>query len=426
MMFRWTFVICQLLVPAAFAADVVNPLSLQQAVSIAFERNHDLQLAQSAVATARAYVLTANAAPNPTLGVSTGSINLSGGNGSGALWRKQIDTIVSANQLIERGGKRELRAESARYNARAVSDDLLDVRRQLKRLVSQVYVDLHLSQDRVVAAQEAVRLLEATLSAAQLRRDAGDIAGADIERVRVDALRARNDVTAAEAERRRAQQILAFLLADPERADLLHATDEWPTPAEITAPNHAAMLQMIERRADVRAASARTESALAAARLAESLRTRDVSVGLQYEHFPQPSSNPNGNSVGFSVQVPLFTRYYYEGEISASLAALDATRVNLERVRAAAETEINGATLELISASERLRRHREELLRAAEKAAQAAEYAYQNGAVGVMDVLDARRTLRATRLDALTAQADFSKALASWQAATELSDEEMK
>ena len=43
-----------------------------------------------------------------------------------------------------------------------------------------------------------------------------------------------------------------------------------------------------------------------------------------------------------------------------------------------------------------------------------------------MDVLDARRTLRATRLDALTAQADFSKALASWQAATELSDEDMK
>jgi outer membrane protein, heavy metal efflux system len=183
---------------------------------------------------------------------------------------------------------------------------------------------------------------------------------------------------------------------------------------------------MIDRRADVRAAIARIDSALAGAKLAESLRTRDVSVGLQYEHYPQPGSNPNGNSVGFSVQVPLFTRYYYEGEISASLATLDAARIQHDRVRAAAETEINSAALALISATERLRRYRDELLRSAENAARAAEYAYKNGAVGVIDLIDARRTLRATRLDGLNAQADFSKALASWQAATETTEEESK
>ena len=161
-------------------------------------------------------------------------------------------------------------------------------------------------------------------------------------------------------------------------------------------------------------------------KLAESLRTRDVAIGLQYEHFPQPSSNPNGNSIGFSVQVPLFTRYYYEGEIGASLAALDAARIQYDQVKAAAETEINNAALAVISATERVRRYRDELLQAAETSARAAEYAYQNGAVGVMDLLDARRTLRATRLDALTAQVDFSKALASWQAATETYEEEVK
>ena len=68
-------------------------------------------------------------------------------------------------------------------------------------------------------------------------------------------------------------------------------------------------------------------------------------------------------------------------------------------------------------------RSRDELLLAAEKSANAAEFAYKNGAVGVMDVLDARRTLRATRLDALAAQVEFSKALAAWQAATEITQE---
>ena len=72
--------------------------------------------------------------------------------------------------------------------------------------------------------------------------------------------------------------------------------------------------------------------------------------------------------------------------------------------------------------SDLVRRNRDELLVAAEKAANAAEYAYRNGAVGVMDVLDARRTLRATRFDALAAQAECSKAYAVWLTATEFDD----
>ena len=72
--------------------------------------------------------------------------------------------------------------------------------------------------------------------------------------------------------------------------------------------------------------------------------------------------------------------------------------------------------------SDLVRRNRDELLVAAEKAANAAEYAYRNGAVGVMDVLDARRTLRATRFDALAAQAEFSKAYSVWLTATEFDD----
>lgn len=426
MLFRCFVVIGLALAHTAHAAELDRAITLQQATSIALERNHDLQLAATALTIARANLLSADAAPNPTLAVSTGSIQLSGAGRGGALWRKEIDTIVGVNQLLERGGKRALRAESARFRLNAAAQDLGDVRRQLRLMVAQAYTDLHAAQDRVLASQDGARLLDAALLATQLRRDAGDIAGADVERVRVEALRARNDVNTAQADQRRAQQLLAFLLADPDSASALRAADDWPSPDDITLPDRTAMLSMIDRRADVRAAIARIDSALAGAKLAESLRTRDVSVGLQYEHYPQPGSNPNGNSVGFSVQVPLFTRYYYEGEISASLATLDAARIQHDRVRAAAETEINSAALALISATERLRRYRDELLRSAENAARAAEYAYQNGAVGVIDLIDARRTLRATRLDGLNAQADFSKALASWQAATETTEEESK
>ncbi len=413
-------------VSAAVTAGPAGPadlsLSLSQAQALALERNHDLKLARSALASAEADVQSAAALPNPVVGVSTTGIGQ--GSGAGSLWRKQIDTVFGVTQLIERGNKRELRTENAQHHARAAGADLQDVQRQLRVLVAQAYADLMAARDKLAASRDASHLLDTTLAAAQTRRAAGDIAGADVERVKVDALRARNDVSAAQGELARARQLLAMLLGETARADMIEAADSWPALEDAQAPDAAMLEKMIDARADVRAARARLEAALSGTRLADALRTRDVTVGAQYEHYPQAggANGSGGNSVGFSVSVPLFTRYYYQGEIASAQAALDAAQVALERTRERAHAEVGVALAALGSAAERVRRNRDELLVAAEKAARAAEYAYQNGAVGVMDVLDARRTLRATRLDALAAQADFSKALAGWKAAIEIAD----
>ena len=50
--------------------------------------------------------------------------------------------------------------------------------------------------------------------------------------------------------------------------------------------------------------------------------------------------------------------------------------------------------------------------------AQQAEVAYTQGALTLTDLLDARRTLRATRLEAIAAQAEFAKAQGTWQIRT--------
>lgn len=69
-----------------------------------------------------------------------------------------------------------------------------------------------------------------------------------------------------------------------------------------------------------------------------------------------------------------------------------------------------------------MERFRSSLLDEARRAAEGAEFAYRHGAIGVTDLLDARRTYHAIRIEAATAQADYAKALAAWQAA--LSQEE--
>ena len=76
---------------------------------------------------------------------------------------------------------------------------------------------------------------------------------------------------------------------------------------------------------------------------------------------------------------------------------------------------------DLEASRKRLARFDAELLVAARRVADAQEFAYQKGAIGVLDLLDARRTLRAVRLDAAASRADFAKALAAWRQARSLS-----
>jgi len=57
------------------------------------------------------------------------------------------------------------------------------------------------------------------------------------------------------------------------------------------------------------------------------------------------------------------------------------------------------------------------LLGAASRSAEAVEFAFRRGASSVLEVLDARRTLRAVRLEALAARTEHAKAYAAWRAA---------
>ncbi|TSA16431.1 MAG: TolC family protein [Betaproteobacteria bacterium] len=394
----------------AQAPDLAH-LNLAEADALPAQKNRELQAARRAVESAAAATLSAGQQPNPSLSVSTVNISPSRGIGSGGLRDKTVDSTIRLDQLIERGNKRDLRLSAAKRLEAASSEDLADVLRQQRLALRSSYYDLLLTQDRLAISSDTTDLYQQSLRAADLRLKAGDIAASDVARIRVDAQRAQNDTRAAEAERRRAQFALAYLIGAELHADQLKATDAWPAPQALEAVDADAL---IERRPDVRAARARIEAAGAARELARSLRTRDVSVGVQYERFPDNFGN-SANSYGVALSIPIFTRYYYEGEIAQAESAYDSATDNLERTRAVARAEIARARSDVAAAAERLARYRDSMLEEAKKSADSAEFAYKNGAIGVMDLLDARRTLRAIQLDAAAAQADHARALAAWQ-----------
>ena len=396
------------LVVVAFAAPALaRDLTLTQVEELVARNNRELLAARRALESADAQTLIAGARPNATFSVNSTSI-ASGVQGA--------DTVFRIDQPFERGDKRTLRLDAASGLRLAAQRDSLDVLRQQLAVARAAYFDLKQAQERAQVLDETAALFGRTLEAAQTRLKAGDLAAADVAKVEVDQGRAQNDARAARADLARAQLALAYLIGEEAAAAGLAAADDWPAPQRADA---AVLAEAVEARPDVQAAKARVEAAERLRDLARAQRTRDVTLGAQYERFP--GSNPV-NSVGFGVSVPLFTGYDFSGDIRKAEVDRYAALDQLDRARAIALAELRRSASDLNSAAERVERFDSTLLAAAGRSSEAVEFAFRRGASSVLEVLDARRTLRAVRLEALTARTDHAKAYAAWRAAQTTAD----
>lgn len=386
-----------LVVQSAQARD----LTLAEAETLLVRNNRELQASRRAIESADAQRLIAGARPNAVLSINSTQI------ASGV----RPDNVFRIDQPFERGNKRELRLDAASGLQRAARNDSLDVLRQQIAAVQGAYYDLKQSQERAEVLAETAQIFSGTLGAAQRRLKAGDLAPADVAKVQVDYERAQNDARFAQADRARAQIALGYLIGAEREAPELRAIDPWPDPQRA---DPATVEQAIESRPDVVAARARVEAAEKLRDLARAQRTRDITLGAQYE---RSASDTPVNSVGFGFAVPLFTGYDFSGDIQKAevdrYAAMDA----LARSRAIAMGELRRAAGDLNAAADRLERFDASLLGAATRSADASEFAFSRGAISVLEVLDARRTLRAVRLEALAARNDHARALAAWRAA---------
>lgn len=435
MLWRQSGCVCCLLLAVSMtplhAEDFASPelqnipldhLTLSQAERLFAGYSRELLAAKRSVQSAEADTLTAGQRPNPVLSLGVSSLNLNRGqgnmnqNGNNGLWDKTYNSTVQISQLYERGNKRALRTSVAESAVKASEFDLKEAYRRQGLMMATAYYDLKLAQETVQIQQANVDLYEKTLQAAEFRLKAGDVAAADVARIRVDALRAKNDLRQAQATLQKTQAKLAYLIGKDQDAATLYVADPWPAPDAESAVHEGDA--WLTERSDIRAAEVRMQQAQEARKLAESLKTRDLTWSLAYQHFPgqEPGSGPD--TVGAAVSIPLFTNYNYEGEAARAEVDYNSATDAKEQVRAAALAEMRSAKADLEAAIEKNQRFDQSILTEAQKASDAAEFAYQHGAMSVMDLLDARRILRALQLEAASVRADYAKSLFAWRAAT--------
>ncbi len=398
-------------------------LTLAQALARVADCHPEVRAARGALGGAAADVQVAGQGPNPQLTLGAGSV---GNNlGAGPLWRKTYDHSLRLDQLIERGGKPALRRSVAEAARLAAAADLADTGRRAISAVAHAHQDLWAAQGRQAQLLAAAGLSAESLRLLDQRVRAGDAPALDATRFRLDDARLQADLRQAEADRQDLQRQLGLLIgagtvAGQLQAQAVDLSVDNPAAAPLSAAAVEAAATAAERRPDVAAALARVAAAEAARDLAAAAGTRDVSVGLQFDRWPTSPTNTSGtgNTVSLSLTVPLFARHAFEGELARAEADLSAAREALRRVRDNAGTELARTAAQAGATQDRRRLVLDQLEPAAEKVAAGAELAYRRGASSALELLDARRSLRAVRIERITADADLAKALADWQAAT--------
>lgn len=345
---------------------------------------------------------------NPNLSIGVGNINPKLGIGAGSYFDKTIDTSVRYEQLIERGNKRNLRVKSAQGIVSASKQDVLETERQQSIVLLSAMVDVAASNERINLLSQMVDLYKETLRANSIRLENGDLSPLDAERQRIDAHRAQIDLHQAQSDAKVAQLTLVTLL------DWGHQTDALTVDSAIldVEPIEAQQFDLASR-TDVKAAKLRVEAASQQLELARAQLKSDITAGVQYDHWPTSGNNATGtgDTISFTLGFPLTVNNHYEGEIAIATSNYDAAKEALVHIQANAKSEWQRMNADMGNAQENLQLLQKELLPHAEDVARTVELGYAKGALGLLDLLEARRILRQTRLDTLSARASLARSI---------------
>ncbi len=420
----------QIVVQPVYAQSLpaaAQALSLTEVLAAA-RNNFDVQSARQAVAGAQGDVLAADRSPFAQLSAKTSSIDLQNGIGAGnVLTQKRIDKSVGIDWTWERGNKRALRTAAAQHALDAAQADLQETQVQQLLATAAAYYDLSAAQERAEQVGAIERSAAQLASTAKRRVQAGDLAAQDAARTEIEARRAQGDSLSAELDVQRAALALAQLtgLAAPKNLSTtqLRAQPVWPHAEASTNTDAPANTQELDaalaRRADIRAAEQRVQAAQAALAGAAAQKKADITWGTSLDHFPGTSTRLLELRMQMPLQLGVLGAYDYQGEVARAQANLGQAQTALDKARLLAQGDLQRMQHERSTSAQRTQSYEQDILPRARQVASNAELAYSKGAMSLSDLLDARRTLRATLLEAVAARADYAKAWAAWQLRTQ-------
>lgn len=384
--------------PALAAA----PLTLQEALSLAIDRSHQLSAQDFSVSASRHQAVAAGQLPDPILKVGIENLPV---NGSDKFTlTKSSDTMrrVSLMQEITASDKRELRAQRFSLEAQKESVQKTVTTIDIKRDTAIAWFDRYYSEAMAKVIAEQRNQLKQEILAAKGAYRAGRGSQADI--LSAQSMLVVFDDRASEAQRR----------IDNAQTTLIRWTGEAAANALAQKPATDSiqfdMRQLdilLERHPEIVVLSRAKEIAESEARLAKANKKADWSVELAYSQTGPAYANMV--SIGLSIPLQWNQKNLQDRELSAKLALVGRTQAERQERLRALTAETRSRIIEWSSGRERYQRYQRELIPLAMDRMAALRSAYRGDKASLADVLAAHRNVIDVRIQALQLAADIDR-----------------
>ncbi|HSW28805.1 MAG TPA: TolC family protein [Longimicrobiales bacterium] len=364
--------LAEVLAPSPTLAQVAAPapVTLEQALSRFHRDSPALALARSRFRVEAAVSRQGRAFANPVASLSHEDL--------GDYTERYLTVTQRVDFLWDAPG-RARRADALVLGARArfQADSA-----RLVRDVKEAYVRAWESREGLALARRTDEVLASILANAAERAAEGDLAGYDVRRLEVERARVGRSLARAEVELAYAEERLAALVGEPGVPRLAAA------PLAGSAPVPGAEVDVVSlalsRRAEVAAARAAVDAQRAGASLARRGMLEGTSVG---GGLKRQSDGKDGLFLAVQIPVPILDRR--SGAADASRAALTGAEAEAEWVGRAVAIEASLARARVAAAARTGALVGDRGLAEAEELLAVARLAYEEGEVGIVEMLDA-------------------------------------
>jgi len=392
----------------------IQPLTIQQAVAEAVEKNLNVLAEKYSVPIAEARIITARLRPNPVLTIEGDHLNLLPPKYNAENTAGPPEYSIRTDFVFERGAKRQRRIDVAQAAVSTAQLQFLNTVRSVVLDVQSAFVELLQAKADLALAQETLEAFHQTVQVNTSRVRSGDLAEVELIRTQVAELQFENTVAQARLKVDVGRAKLQVLLGRRKMDPLPDTTGDFRR-AEIGMTVDALREQAFASRPDYLALQRDVARSQAELRLQLAQGKVDYTIGTEYRR--QQGLAGTGNSLGFffASNLPVFNRN--QGEIERARQEQLQAEARIRALQATIENDVQTAYLQYRTAQESLRRVEESMLSKATDVRQITERAYRRGGASFLDFLDAQRAYNDTVQLRNAASADYAKSLYAIDAA---------
>ncbi len=352
--------------------------------------NPSLRAGQLNVEESRAQEVTAFLRPNPDFTIAADQFQPFNNNP----YRPFANILgsASASYLHERQHKRELRRDSVRGATAVAESQQQDLERTLTFNLRTAFVQTLQAKAIVAQARENITDYDRVIDLGRIRKQAGDIAQVDLDRLELQRVTFESDLATASVNLRTAKINLLTLLNDRTPIDKFDVAGPFDFNDQLV-PLEELRRIALEARPDLKAAMQSVDKAKVDYRLAVANGSTDPTFGVDLGRNP-----PFTAYIGFSMTIPL--RVFDRNQGEKARTYLDIRRT--ERLREAAEaqvfSDVDTAFETVNNTVTLLRPYKTKYLALSARVRDTINYAYQHGGAALLDFLQAQQDYRATQV----------------------------